>query len=426
MKIKIIDTISPESIAMMQAFYSRSHLSIDVRINDLSNEHEIKQTLGKYYIGYGHDSIGDCGTTTIFLEGVSLLAAKVFQDNSLYNGQESSTRYIDFTNQLYVDPADYGDLPTNNTHVTKLLNFYHDSRDELIEHINTKYPNTTNDPRHYKTVEIKAFDILRGFLPSATKTQLSWHTTLRKLRERLIELYNHPVFEIRFICKNLLSQCVLKYPNTFKDIDVALEATKEFNYQYYSAISLITSTVLPITTNIQHNLTKVDHIACDRLSKKEAPAPGLALCEDITCTFMLDFASARDLLRHRRGYLPLPLLSDSLGFNEWYLQQLPPNLKENAIQLLNTIAVDDTIDKYTKQYFLPIGYNVPIIAKWSLPQSIYITELRSSTTVHPTLRVIAQELGTILEQYYPNVNIYTNHNPNDFDLHRADQDILVK
>lgn len=37
-----------------------------------------------YYVGYGHKSIGDCGTTTIFVENVSMLAAKAIQDTQLY------------------------------------------------------------------------------------------------------------------------------------------------------------------------------------------------------------------------------------------------------------------------------------------------------------------------------------------------------
>jgi thymidylate synthase ThyX len=48
-----------------------------------------------FYVGYGHASIADCGSTTIFIEGISILADKAIQDWQLYSGQETSTRYID-------------------------------------------------------------------------------------------------------------------------------------------------------------------------------------------------------------------------------------------------------------------------------------------------------------------------------------------
>jgi len=58
-----------------------------------------------FYVGYGHKSIGDCGNATIFVEGVSMLAAKAIQDWRLYSGQEASTRYVDFSQQAFFDPT---------------------------------------------------------------------------------------------------------------------------------------------------------------------------------------------------------------------------------------------------------------------------------------------------------------------------------
>jgi len=60
--------------------------------------------MSKFYVGYGHKSIGDCGSITLFIEGVSMLGAKAIQDTKLYNGQEASTRYIDFSKQPILNP----------------------------------------------------------------------------------------------------------------------------------------------------------------------------------------------------------------------------------------------------------------------------------------------------------------------------------
>ena len=77
-------------------FYSKDDLKI-------LEEKGADDFMSKFYVGYGHKSIGDCGSCTIFIEGVSMLAAKAIQDSKLYNGQEASTRYIDFSNQKMIN-----------------------------------------------------------------------------------------------------------------------------------------------------------------------------------------------------------------------------------------------------------------------------------------------------------------------------------
>src|SRR5882672_7702009 len=103
MDIHIFDEFSPETSAMMQALYSRSAKSV-VHHALKAREKGADKFMASYYVGYGHSSIGDCGVTTLYLEDISLLACKAVQDNPLYSGQETSTRYIDFSTQRIHDP----------------------------------------------------------------------------------------------------------------------------------------------------------------------------------------------------------------------------------------------------------------------------------------------------------------------------------
>src|SRR3990172_488793 len=96
MKIRIVDDLNPEDVAMLQALYSRSAESVDVHLEKVKQSGSGK-FMASYYVGYGHKSIADTGSTTLFIEDVSLLAAKAVQDWPLYNGQETSTRYIDMS-----------------------------------------------------------------------------------------------------------------------------------------------------------------------------------------------------------------------------------------------------------------------------------------------------------------------------------------
>ncbi len=81
---------------MLQALYSRSPKSVHEHLAKVRKDGS-GNFMSQFYVGYGHKSIGDCGTTSIFIEGLSMLAAKAIQQWPLYSGQEASTRYMDFS-----------------------------------------------------------------------------------------------------------------------------------------------------------------------------------------------------------------------------------------------------------------------------------------------------------------------------------------
>jgi thymidylate synthase ThyX len=105
-EVIILDTFPPEDIAMLQALYSRDPRTVRTHL-DRVREAGPGKFMEKFYVGYGHKSIGDCGSTTLFIEGVSMLGAKAIQDWPLYNGQESSTRYLDFSKNEHCTPSWY-------------------------------------------------------------------------------------------------------------------------------------------------------------------------------------------------------------------------------------------------------------------------------------------------------------------------------
>ena len=105
-KVIVLDTgsvIGPEADAMLQALHSRSTGGLEEHLKILADKGP-DNFMKNFYVGYGHKSIGDCGSTTLFIEGVSMLVAKAIQDWPLYSGQESSTRYIDFQTQPFKNP----------------------------------------------------------------------------------------------------------------------------------------------------------------------------------------------------------------------------------------------------------------------------------------------------------------------------------
>src|ERR1043166_2231787 len=121
MRIYIHDEFPPETSAMLQALYSRSDKSVEQHVQKVQ-ERGADKFMASYYVGYGHASIGDCGVTTLFVEDISILACKAIQDNALYSGQETSTRYIDFAgrrNRCTEWRADRKSTRLNSSHVSR-------------------------------------------------------------------------------------------------------------------------------------------------------------------------------------------------------------------------------------------------------------------------------------------------------------------
>ncbi len=148
----------------------------------------------------------------------------------------------------------------------------------------------------------------------------------------------------------------------------------------------------------------------------------------ITWEFLLDFGSFRDLQRHRKGVCRIPKLTVKYGFESWYLDQLSPEIKEEAENLLREIESDivELGDGLEVQYYIPMGYKIPCKNTYGLMATVYITELRSGKTVHPTMRKIAQGMYERLMEKFPNLKLYTDLSEDEFSYKRGGQDIIEK
>src|SRR6476661_448684 len=102
--------IAPETQAYALARYSRSAASLRESVGWISNQ-KAADFLETFYFAYGHKSIADMAHITLALENISVLAAVLIEDEPLWDGQERSTRYQDFTKSRYVVPGELDSLP---------------------------------------------------------------------------------------------------------------------------------------------------------------------------------------------------------------------------------------------------------------------------------------------------------------------------
>lgn len=429
MKVFIYDEFNPQDIAMMQALYSRSAESVEKHVEKVRASGSGK-FMERFYVGYGHSSIADCGSTTIFLEGVSMLVAKAIEDWPLFSGQETSSRYIDMGQQLLVDPV--GTTESKKI-LDKWMHFYRSNQQAVEAHLRNRYPKKPDEDEiaYGKAIKARAFDTLRGFLPAGVTTQFSWHTNLRQAYDHLALLNHHPLKEVRKAAEGILTTLREKYPSSFshkiypdteKYRSLIIKKFSYFGEKKLSKDFSYKTTVSPA------ELKEYSSILKTRPDKTNLPL-FLADLGLNTFEFYLDFGSFRDLQRHRNGVCRMPLLTTKFGFNEWYLNELPESVRKEALILIKEQKAAISKLKAPKedlQYYMAMGFNVVCKVSYGLPAALYVTELRSGKMVHPTLRAIAHKMAGTLKKKFPVLVIHADISPNDWDVRRGMQDIKRK
>ena len=150
----------------------------------------------------------------------------------------------------------------------------------------------------------------------------------------------------------------------------------------------------------------------------------------ISFAFPLDFGSFRDIQRHRNGVCVMPVLTVNGGFEPWYVVQLPDGLVMDAHALIreqSAAIMALTSDPIERQYYIALGYRVPVRVTYGLPAALYVMELRSGKTIHPTLRhAVRKYMVAPFRAALPNVPVHADDSDDDWTIRRGDQTITDK
>jgi thymidylate synthase ThyX len=423
--------IDGQAEAMLQALHSRSTGGIKEHLKVLA-EKGAENFMEKFYVGYGHKSIGDCGSATVFVEGVSMLAVKAIQDWRLYSGQEASTRYVDFSKQKFINPL------ANKEGEEILENwrrYYLEAQKPVKEHLRKQFPRQDgeNEKTYDKAITARAFDVIRSFLPAGAATNVAWRMNFRQFADELMLLRHHPLEEVREIAEKTETALKKMYPSSFGQ--ERFSHTEEYNRfwmqeKYYYRNDKAQNFELIYNKIDRGILANYKEILEKRPIKTELPQ-AIGECGVLAYEFLLDFGSFRDLQRHRSVTQRMPLLVRSHGLNPWYLKALPDELKEKTEkfifdqeQLVNKLEANEEI----KQYYTAMGYRIPCRFAGDLKSLVYIAELRSTRFVHPTLVEQTLKLVKSLKELFEGdgLVLHLDAEPNRFDVRRGEQDIVEK
>lgn len=461
-EVFVVDDFHPEDMAMLQALYSRSPASVVTHMDKLKASGSGK-FMDQYYVGYGHSSIGDCGTTTCFVEQVSMLVAKAIQENPLYNGQEASTRYLDFAQQEIIDPYKH---PASTAIQKRWSEIYNDTIAKLQVGLEKAHP---FDPAQYKnekiwrnTINARSFDIARSLLPIGTTTLLSWTTSLRQARDNARRLKHHPLAEVREVAQVLFAKLVEKYPHSFagNELDMEKETPRDsyakkfaarthfqtvedlvrrFKLKDSDSIRLKAGEIVARREGLDLEGLKTEEMACLKERPSGAHLPWrLESYGKYNLMFLLDFGSFRDIQRHRNGVCQIPLVDGRYGLHPWYRAEFEALLQPSDFMALTKAIAEQfeaiaklhdqgiKTNKFDDQYLYPMGTMALVHVSYSVPEVAYVGELRSGKTVHGSLRPIAQKMLDILKADIPDIALYGDMDADSWTAKRGEQTIAAK
>lgn len=430
-----IDHFEPDVQAMIIAMYSRSYGPVMSRLPKTQEEEDSLRTrLEKYYIGYGHKSVSQLGSTTIFLEGVSQLAAKAIENHPLFNGQESSTRYIDFSSQPMYTFDD--ESITQKQEIWREL--YKEAVPLTIAKLKQEYPlQEGQKPEIWEnTIKARAFDICRSLLPAGCTTNVAFSGTFDTINDHFGQMLRHPSQEMRDIATRVLTQLKEKYSHATPGVE---ELSKRFSYcigeHFYETITMCHVGAPAVKKDDRAVLEYQVYDDVDNLHRKllilgKHRQKGQELPKQISSQIrfwmrgLLDFGSFRDLHRHRNGVCLMPLLTTRFGFHQWYLDNLPESIAQKAKDQLhkqdhefNHIGITEQVQN---QYAIPMGAMVPIRYNCELNQLIYLMELRTGKTVHQTLRKYMHDIFGEFNKDFT-IPIHADLDEDNFTLKRGQQ-----
>ncbi len=434
-EVIVLDTgavIDAEAEAMLQALHSRSTEGLRGHLEILAKRGP-ENFMANFYVGYGHKSIGDCGSVTLFIEGVSMLAAKAIQDWPLYSGQESSTRYLDFASQPFISP-----IKTKKARETQetLRQFYTENIEAIKASLKVRFPieKGQKESVYEKAINARAFDIMRAFLPAGASTNLAWHSNLRQAADKIMQLRHHPLKEVRYIADALEKALKEAYPSSFghkkyKETEEYIALTMQRYYYHNKKCPDCAMTRCDINNALIDPKTR--KLLKARPNGKTELPKHISGVANFTFEFQLDFGSFRDIQRHRSLVQRMPLLTMDLGFEDWYMSELPETVRKNARKMLKEhkkTLKGLGASPEELQYYIPMGYKVANLVTGTLPAWVYTAELRSSSSVHPTLRRIAlQVLEQIEEKMKPyGLKTFPDKSTHPFETERGKHDIELK
>ena len=451
--------------------------------DDSSALRKARDFYDRVLIGYGDDSVAQLGGAHIACERVSNVAANLLEDARIGIAPlEKSTRYVRFDRKdehgeypIYREPKI---LASPHRHLyldlmQLVFETYSNQLDAMIEFIKKRLPITTVELRHPKTgeavlykdirndeqlkkwaesayrstVRAHACDVLRGYLPAATLTNVGLFGVGQAFEYLLTKLYSQELSEGKALASTIHAELAKLIPSFVKRAKMSdyLSGTRQairtltqsmtahFPLESTDTVSLVeydseaeerviaailyphSHQSLNVLRRQVHEMTAEDRTRCldEYLSRRQnrRDKPGRAF-EQVYYTFDLlgNLGMYRDLHRHRlltqerqdftvlHGYDTSPEIEE-IGFKPSF-----DRCMERAAEVYEKIHPDLPLES---QYVVPFAYRVRWFMKLNLREAVFLAELRTMPQGHPDYRLVVQTMWRKIQEVHPTLAAYS-------------------
>src|SRR3954453_16120961 len=190
-----------------------------------------EQLYDRVFMEYGDDSVAQLGGVHLACEQASNLLTKILERGRLMAYLEQSTRYIAYDTRrfdgryrYYRDPAILNS-PLGARYVgemDRMFDTYAELLPEMTAWFAERHPKEPGDSDFaWRTsVRAKAFDALRGILPSAAQSNVGIYGTGQAYEALLLRMRAHPLPEARSYADLMLTELRKVIPSFLKRVDL--------------------------------------------------------------------------------------------------------------------------------------------------------------------------------------------------------------
>jgi thymidylate synthase ThyX len=457
LRVYTLDDLPPEVVAVTFAKTSRVPDSFDQIARELS-EGSSSRFHEKWVIGYGHSSVAEHAVLSIAIENISILGAKVVEDNRLSSFTEKSTRYQVMAPEQYYTPPCFAEGERGRVYrevIAGLYRTYGELMPEARRYCEGKYGSAEWSEGGVSPAG-KACDAVRGLLPAAATTNLGWTVNARELRHAVVKMSSHPLGEVRELARVLAEVAGARIPTLLKytepspylegweermasaalgatggldaggrkpgqaSRDVGAAADPEVRLVAYDPAGerLVLTAVLFRATGRPYDDIAVEVAGLDErkvgvllndalsgIGGHEAP---IREFESTAYTFevVCDFGAYRDIQRHRMATQTQQRLSCDLGYvvptdaREAGLADRMEGVLARARDSWQVLAATDPTDA---QYAVPLAFRKRFLMRMDLREAFHFVGLRSRVQGHESYRQVAWAVRDEIERVHPNL-----------------------
>jgi thymidylate synthase ThyX len=463
------------------ARYSRSakslrRLFLDEFVGDLeiSGDHGVDATVGlaraeqlydRVFFEYGDDSVAQLGGVHLACEQASNLLTKVLERGRLMSYMEKSTRYVAYDTRLpsgryrYHRSPEILASPLGARYVgdmDRMFDAYRQLLPVLYDYFSQRHPKVAGDSdfAHRQALKAKAFDTVRGLLPSAATSNLGIYGSGQAYESLLLRMRAHPLPEARDYSDLMLTELRKVIPSWVRRVDVADRGSAWSKYREnndaamadlvsalfgpdgagsaaspsagagpevtlvdwdpQAEVKVVTAMLYPyshlseeeLAARVQamplsQRLEIMDKYAGERLNRRHRPGRALERC-GYRFDVISDYGAFRDLQRHRLLTIEWQGLTPYHGYTMPEAVTAAGGGPAYAEVMGRSAALYEALGEYfgptVAAYAVTLAHRVRYSVQLNARAAMHMLELRTTPQGHPEYRDVCQQMHRLISE----------------------------